>query len=34
MRKVVLLTAVLFLTATVVAQEQKTGELHGVIDIT
>lgn len=33
MKKVVLLTAVLFLTATVVAQE-KTGELHGVIDLT
>ncbi|MCJ7779070.1 MAG: hypothetical protein MUP16_12250 [Sedimentisphaerales bacterium] len=33
MRKVVLLTAVLFLTATVAAQE-KTDELHGVIDVT
>jgi len=33
MKKVVLLTAVLFVTATVAAQE-KTGELHGVIDLT
>ena len=33
MKKVVLLTAVLFVTATIAAQE-KTGELHGVIDLT
>jgi hypothetical protein len=34
MRKVVLLTAVLFLTAGALAQEQNKGELHGVIDLT
>jgi hypothetical protein len=34
MRKVVLLTAVLFLTASALAQEQNKGELHGVIDLT
>ncbi|MCX5636312.1 MAG: hypothetical protein NTX52_01280 [Planctomycetota bacterium] len=34
MRKVVLLIAVLFLTASALAQEQNKGELHGVIDLT
>jgi hypothetical protein len=34
MRKVVLLTAVLFLTAGALAQEQNKGELHGVVDVT